>query len=75
MLSGLSNRGRLKIDTGAALALRKQNRSLLAAGIKEIEGSFKRGDIITIYSLNGDRIGCGISNYSTAEINKIKGSH
>lgn len=75
MLSGLSNRGGLKIDTGAAIALRKQNRSLLAAGIKEIEGSFKRGDIVTIYGLNGDRIGYGISNYSTAEINKIKGSH
>ncbi|GAJ25049.1 unnamed protein product, partial [marine sediment metagenome] len=47
MLSGLSIKGKLVVDSGAARALGKQNRSLLAAGIKSIEGKFKRGDTVT----------------------------
>jgi len=75
MLSGLSTRGKLVIDSGAALALSKQNRSLLAAGIKQVEGEFQRGDIVNIYDAEGSRLGCGLTNYSSADINVIKGAH
>ena len=75
MLSGLSTKGKLVVDAGAAKALRKQNRSLLAAGIKQIEGNFQRGDIVNIYDPNGSRLGCGIANYSSADIEVIKGVH
>jgi glutamate 5-kinase len=75
MLSGLSTRGRLVVDAGAALALKKQNRSLLAAGITGVEGNFERGDIVNIYDLQGSRLGCGITNYSSADITAIKGEH
>lgn len=74
MLSGLGTRGRLTIDSGAALALKKQNRSLLAAGVKSAEGKFARGDIVEIYDTEGTQIGCGIANYSAADINIIKGA-
>ncbi len=73
MLSGLSTKGKLIIDSGAALALKKQNRSLLAAGIKSAEGKFGRGDIVEIYDTEGTQIGCGITNYSAADIVIIKG--
>ncbi|UCB43383.1 MAG: glutamate 5-kinase [Dehalococcoidales bacterium] len=75
MLSGLSTRGKLVVDAGAANALRKQNRSLLAAGIEKTEGRFRRGDIVEIHDPDGIRIGCGITNYSSADIDILKGAH
>jgi len=75
MVSGLSTRGGLVVDSGAARALRKQKRSLLATGIKEIEGDFQRGDIVNIYDPEGSCLGCGITNYSSADISLIKGAH
>jgi len=74
LLCGLGTRGKLTVDTGAALALSKQHRSLLAAGIQAAEGKFKRGDIVDIYDPEGVRLGCGISNYNAAEVNTIKGA-
>jgi len=75
MLSGLSTKGKLVVDSGAALALRKQKRSLLAAGIRQIEGRFERGDIVNIHDPEGTQIGCGIVNYGSADITTIKGAH
>jgi glutamate 5-kinase len=75
MLSGLSTRGKLVVDPGAVLALIKQKRSLLAAGIRGVEGKFERGDIVNIYDSQGSRLGCGIINYSSADIATIKGAH
>jgi len=75
MVSGLSTRGGLVVDSGAARALRKQNRSLLATGIKKVEGEFQRGDVVTVYDHKGAILGCGITNYSSADIGAIKGAH
>jgi len=75
MLSGLATKGRLVVDSGAAIALRKQKKSLLAAGIKGVDGEFQRGDIVNIYDPEGSRVGCGITNYSSADIEIIKGAH
>jgi glutamate 5-kinase len=75
MMSGLCVRGKLTVDTGAAMALKEQNRSLLAAGIKSFQGKFQRGDIVNIFDPSGKRIGSGIVNYSSADIEVIKGAH
>ena len=75
MLSGLCTRGKLVIDTGAALALRKQNRSLLSAGINKVEGRFDRGEIVAIHDTEGNHLGCGITNYRSDDIGIIKGAH
>jgi len=75
MLSGLSTKGSLIVDAGAALALRKQNRSLLAAGIKQVEGKFERGDTVNICDSQGTCLSCGITNYSSADIEAIKGAN
>ena len=75
MLSGLATRGKLVVDSGAALALKKQKRSLLAAGIGQIEGDFQRGDIVNVYDPQGSHLGCGITNYSSSDIAVIKGMH
>jgi glutamate 5-kinase len=75
MLSGLSTRGKLVVDSGAATALKKRRGSLLAAGIKQASGNFQQGDIVNIYDPQGSHLGCGITNYSSADIEIIKGAH
>jgi len=75
MVSSLSARSRLIVDSGAAGALRKQKRSLLATGIEQVEGEFQRGDVVTIYDHKGSILGCGITNYSAGDIRTIKGAH
>jgi glutamate 5-kinase len=75
MLSDLCTRGKLVVDPGAATALKKQQGSLLAAGIKQVSGRFEQGDIVNISDADGTRLGCGITNYSSADIEVIKGAH
>ncbi|MDD5126622.1 MAG: glutamate 5-kinase [Dehalococcoidales bacterium] len=73
MLSGLCTAGKVLVDDGAALALKKQKSSLLSAGIMEVEGSFDRGEVVDVHDAEGNHIGCGITNYGAADIAKIKG--
>ena len=75
MLSGLSTKGNLLVDSGAVMALMKHKRSLLAAGIRQIEGEFQRGDIVNICDSDGICLCCGITNYSSADLGIIKGVH
>lgn len=65
--------GTVVIDAGAASAVHKQGKSLLARGITRIEGAFDRGDIVRIADPDGRVIAHGISNYSAAELNAVKG--
>ncbi len=74
MLSGLACKGKLTIDDGAVVALKKQNRSLLPAGVIGVEGEFQRGDVVNIYDSKGTRLGCGMPNYDASEIAAIKGA-
>jgi glutamate 5-kinase len=73
MLCGLCVKGRIVIDPGAAEALRQKGGSLLPAGIKEVDGSFDRGDIVDIFDIEGNHIASGIVNFCSADIDKIKG--
>jgi glutamate 5-kinase len=73
MLAGLSLKGSVVVDAGAAQALRQENRSLLPAGVRSVAGPFERGDSIAICDSKGRRIACGIANYSSADIEAIRG--
>jgi glutamate 5-kinase len=73
MVAGLSLKGSIAVDEGAIKALREQRRSLLPAGVKDTKGSFSRGDAVAITDGNGQRIACGIANYSAEEILRIRG--
>jgi len=75
MLSGLASKGKVTVDNGAVLALREQNKSLLPAGVIKAEGEFHRGDIVDILNEKGNRIACGISNYSFSDLAIIGGKH
>ena len=73
MLGGISHRGGVFVDAGAAHALRENNGSLLPAGVNSVEGEFHRGDIIYILDLAGRRIACGMANYKSEDIGLIQG--
>jgi glutamate 5-kinase len=75
LLTGLRTRGKLIVDTGAALALKKNKCSLLAAGIIQVDGKFQRGDIVAICDIKGAKLGSGITNYTSVEVQAIKGVH
>ncbi|MBI4340434.1 MAG: glutamate 5-kinase, partial [Chloroflexi bacterium] len=46
LMSGLSTRGEIRVDEGAAVALRTRGRSLLPAGVREVIGDFERHDVV-----------------------------
>jgi len=72
-LSGLSTRGEIRVDSGAASALRTRNSSLLPVGVREVGGNFNRRDVVMIVDDEGKKVACGVTNYSSEEIAAIKG--
>ena len=73
MLSRLAVRGRIVVDAGAARALRRDKKSLLPAGVREVDGTFERGEAVDVCGPDGERIACGIANYGRDEIEAIRG--
>ena len=66
-------RGHLVLDDGARRAVEVSGRSLLAIGVVEAVGTFQKGDPIALRDKNGEEFARGLSNYSSADIQKIKG--
>ena len=64
--------GELFIDEGAVAAL-KNGKSLLPAGVTRVLGDFARGDAVVIRAHDGREVGHGLSGYSAAEADEIKG--
>ena len=69
----LRPKGDIVLDTGAVRALQQRGVSLLAAGIVQCRGSFSRGDVVRCLDQDGRVIAQGLSNYSAAEVDAIKG--
>lgn len=65
-------KGKVVIDDGAVIALSKEHKSLLPAGILSLEGFFHQGQIISIVNNEYIEIGRGITNYDSSEIEQIK---
>jgi glutamate 5-kinase len=64
--------GRIRVDEGAEKAL-FSGKSLLPAGVKELEGDFTRGDTVAIVTLSGTEIARGLSAYDADEARQILG--
>ncbi|MBZ0289965.1 MAG: glutamate 5-kinase, partial [Anaerolineae bacterium] len=65
--------GTITIDEGAVRKLRESTANLLPVGIKKVDGTFKRGEIVAIVQHNGLKIAHGMSNYSSDDLRKIIG--
>jgi glutamate 5-kinase len=64
--------GTLVVDDGAAVALRR-GKSLLPAGVVEVEGEFERGDTVVVRIRGGAEAGRGLSAYASADIRRLAG--
>jgi glutamate 5-kinase len=65
--------GAIVVDGGAASALVAKGKSLLPIGVRGVEGCFERGALVFIKTLDGDALGVGLSNFSSAELDRIRG--
>lgn len=65
--------GTLAIDDGARKALEQRGKSLLPIGITAVEGVFSVGASVKIVDNKGDLIGRGLVDYSSGQIDSIKG--
>lgn len=66
-------RGRIQLDNGARSAIVEKGRSLLAAGIVGTQGEFQKGDVVALCDAEGKVVARGLTNYSSAEVDRIKG--
>ncbi len=65
--------GEIVVDDGAALAITTKGKSLLPIGIAEIRGTFEDGAAVTVIDAKGKKLAVGLANYSSYEMEKIKG--
>jgi glutamate 5-kinase len=64
--------GRLTVDAGAVGAL-KSGKSLLAAGVRKVDGNFSRGDTVAIIDPDGREVARGLAAYDAADAVRIAG--
>ena len=68
----LEPKGNVVVDAGAEKAL-LQGKSLLPAGVTAVDGSFDRGDAVTIRNAKGRELGRGLIAYSNGDALRIIG--
>jgi glutamate 5-kinase len=64
--------GELLVDAGAAAALRG-GKSLLPAGVTQVQGRFDRGDAVVVRDPAGVEIARGLAAYSSTDAERIRG--
>ena len=65
--------GRVLLDAGAALALRERGGSLLAVGVRGVEGEFERGQTVRLLTPEGTELARGLTRYRSADLRRIAG--
>ena len=66
-------RGKLRLDAGARRAVEQQGRSLLPIGVQDVDGDFKKGDVIALCDSQGEEFARGLTNYTADDVRRIKG--
>jgi glutamate 5-kinase len=65
--------GRIVIDDGARRAITSMGRSLLHAGVMEVEGSFGAGDAVEVADRKGELVAKGLVRYGSDELASYRG--
>lgn len=73
LASHLQAKGALVLDSGAVTVLKTSGRSLLPVGVREVQGHFKRGDLVVCKDEQGLAIAHGLVNYGHEEAVMIAG--
>ena len=63
------------VDDGAAAALQRGGNSLLPAGVRQVQGNFRRGDAVDVVRLDGSVLAHGLANYDAADLVRLQGRH
>jgi glutamate 5-kinase len=66
-------RGSIAIDDGAVKAIVEGKRSLLPSGVARVEGSFRAGDTVRVLDASGREVARGLSAFSAADAELIRG--
>ena len=72
IIGSLSSSAVISVDAGAAKAL-LNGKSLLAAGIIKVKGTFDKGENVLIVDQNEKQLARGLASFNSEEIDKIKG--
>ena len=65
--------GVIVVDDGAREAIEKKGKSLLPIGIRDVEGHFPSGSVVNVRTAMGVLFACGVVDYSSDQIRRIKG--
>lgn len=74
ILAGRLAPGQITVNKGAADAVSRGG-SLLPIGITQVSGEFDRSDTVRILNEGGRELARGISNYSSADLARLRGRH
>jgi len=73
LVGHLTPKGTVTLDEGAVDVVQHQGKSILAVGLKQVEGQFTRGELVVCHDLSGQEIARGLVNYNADEARKIMG--
>jgi glutamate 5-kinase len=65
--------GTLRLDDGARRAVERDGRSLLPVGVVAIDGTFGKGDVVSLCGGDGIEFARGLTNYSSGDAERIRG--
>ena len=71
MADHLQLRGAVVVDDGAVTKVRNEGKSLLPIGVIQVQGDFRRGDVIAVRASTGQEVARGLANYSSSEARLI----
>ena len=71
MKDHLKLHGSVLVDAGAVAKLKNEGKSLLPIGMTEVRGEFRRGEVISICSPEGQEIARGLANYASHEARQL----
>ncbi len=69
----LKAKGALRLDDGAVRAVLNNGVSLLPVGVMAVAGTFARGDLVRCEDSAGRLVAQGLSNYSSADTERLRG--
>ncbi len=73
MAGQLKITGEFRLDEGAINVIKVSGKSLLPVGVTQVGGDFRRGELVSCVDAKGKEIARGLTNYNSAEAEKIIG--
>ncbi|SFI76122.1 glutamate 5-kinase [Planctomicrobium piriforme] len=67
----ITPRGKLHLDPGAVKAVEHNGKSLLPIGIARVEGSFEKGELVSLIDPDGHEFARGLTNYDATAVASV----